>query len=120
MTNPSASSIDRRELLERVEDDEELAREILAIFRSDVSSYREALRVAVESKSQNEVRKSAHAFKGMLANLAATTASTLAASLEQLGKDGHTEQFAPAWDEFQRELDHLLRDVDSFLAGAGQ
>jgi diguanylate cyclase (GGDEF)-like protein len=70
MTNPSASSIDRRELLDRLANDQELARESLTIFQSDVSAYQESLRVAVENKFPEDVRKSAHAFKGMLANLA--------------------------------------------------
>jgi len=78
-TNPEAhmekigpkGSIDRTELLARVEQDEELAREVLAIFQDEVASYRNELQAAVEKKSASDTQKAAHAFKGMLANLAA-------------------------------------------------
>jgi HPt (histidine-containing phosphotransfer) domain-containing protein len=112
--------IDRQELLSRVENDEALAREILSIFQTDAVSYRQNLRRAVETNSLDEVRKCAHAFKGMLANLAATAASTFASNLEQLAKAGKIEQFAPAWKDFDQELTRVLREVEALLAGAAQ
>src|SRR6266700_624238 len=42
MKNEASKSLDREELLNRVEHDEELAREILAIFQTDSQTNREA------------------------------------------------------------------------------
>ena len=82
MSSSPNASIDRNELFSRVENDEELAREILVIFQSEAPAYRQSLALAVEAKSAEEVRKCAHAFKGMLANLAATSGAAIASNLE--------------------------------------
>lgn len=120
MTNPIVSTIDWSELLARVENDADLAREILSIFQSEAPPYRDALRQAVEAQSAEDVRKSAHAFKGMLANLSANSASHLAAQLEQLGKAGKTSELPVAWHDFEDELARVIRDVEHLLADAAE
>ena len=80
----------------------------------------QSLALAVEAKSAEEVRKCAHAFKGMLANLAATSGAAIASNLEQLGKTGQVEKFAPVWTEFQEELSRVMREVEALLAGTPQ
>ena len=118
MSAPAANGIDRQELLSRVENDEELARDILAIFQADAPLRCSSLAAAVDAKSVQDVRNHSHAYKGMLANIGAMPASTLAAELEQLAKDGHIERFAAAWVEFRRELDKVSSDAEALLAGA--
>ena len=117
MQNQGAKSLDREELLNRVEHDEELAREILAIFQADSHINREALGAAVAAHNAAEVRSVAHAFKGMLANLSANPASAAAAHLEELAKEGKTDELAGAWRAFERELDGVLVEVEHLLAG---
>src|SRR5207248_7609161 len=111
-------ALDRQELMSRVENDEELARELLGIFQADSASYRDSLRAAVESGNATETRSAAHAFKGMLANLAAGPASAAAARLEEMAKAGNIERFAAGWQEFEAELESVLAEVESLLAGA--
>ena len=118
--DPSQNSIDRGELFARVENDETLIFEILGIFQTELPSYRQALRGAVASKSAEETRKAAHAFKGMLANLAAVRASRLAAELELLGKAQQTERFLEHWQAFEEELERVKIDVEQLLAGAAK
>jgi HPt (histidine-containing phosphotransfer) domain-containing protein len=120
MHKQNYKSLDREELLNRVEHDEELAREILSIFQTDTAARRAALRQAVESRNAAEVRAAAHAFKGMLANLAATPASLAAAHLEMLAKEEKSEDLAQAWQAFERELEGVLLEVEHLLAGALQ
>ena len=120
MNDNTPTGIDRAELLSRVENDWELAHELVAIFQADVLTYRDALRSAVESKSAEETRSAAHAFKGMLANLAASRASALAAHLEQSAKANEMEQVQGAWKSFEEELNNVLKDVQQLLAGAAK
>ena len=120
MNKETPKSLDREELMNRVEHDQELAREILAIFQSDSNTNREVLRVAVTSRDAEEVRNLAHAFKGMLANLAANPASTAAAHLETLAKEGKSDEFAAAWEVFDKELTSVLLEVEQLLAGTPQ
>lgn len=120
MEKQNSNSLDREELLNRVEHDEELAREILGIFQTDSAANRDSLRVAVESRNADEVRSLAHGFKGMLANLSANSASASAGSLETLGKEGKANEFAAAWQAFDNELSSVLKEVEQMLAGAIQ
>jgi two-component system sensor histidine kinase/response regulator len=120
MEKQNSNSLDREELLNRVEHDEELAREILGIFQTDSAANRDSLRAAVESRNADEVRSLAHGFKGMLANLAANSASAAAGNLETLGKEGKANEFASAWQAFDNELSNVLKEVEQMLAGAIQ
>ena len=118
MKKENSKSLDREELLKRVEHDEELAREILEIFRTDCAANRGVLRTVVENCQLDEVRNAAHAFKGMLANLAAGPAMEAAAHLETLAKDQNTKEIAGAWQTFDNELSGVLAEVEQLLAGA--
>ncbi|HSC44958.1 MAG TPA: response regulator [Candidatus Acidoferrum sp.] len=114
------AGINRAELLARVENDEALAREILTIFQDEVAGNRNELQAAVEKKSPSETQKAAHAFKGMLANLAAAHASSLAADLELLASSGQCEAFEPAWRAFEAELRLVQSDAEQLLSGAAK
>jgi CheY-like chemotaxis protein/HPt (histidine-containing phosphotransfer) domain-containing protein len=115
-----ARSLDREELLNRVEHDEELAREILEIFQKDCAANRGLLRAAVEACRLDEVRHHAHAFKGMLANLAAGPAMAAAGQLETLAGEQNTKAIAGAWQAFDQELSGVLLEVEHLLAGTLQ
>ena len=110
-------ALDREELLVHVERDEELAREILTIFLADLPEYRQSLQSAVESANSEDVRKTAHTFKGMLANLAAKPSSAAAGHLEDLATEHKTDAFMPAWRVFEKELSAVSVEVEQLLAG---
>ena len=118
--SPAETVLDRERLLERADHDGELFREILAIFQTEAAPRRAELRAAVESGSAEEVRAFAHAFKGMLANLAAGPATTAAAILENLAKAGSGAALTTAWQELERQLDLVVREVEHLLAGTPQ
>jgi HPt (histidine-containing phosphotransfer) domain-containing protein len=109
--------LNREEFLNRVEHDEELARELLGIFQSEAAANRDTLRAAVAARNAEAVRNGAHAFKGMLANLAATQASGAAAALEALAKDGKSDALLAAWQAFDIELSKVIQEVEHLLTG---
>lgn len=115
--SPRAAVLDREELLNRMENDDSLAREILAMFQTDAVAYLESLRNAVKAENRDETRAAAHAFKGMLANLAAHRASSSAAHLEDLAKANAAGEFAEALRQFETELQLVIAEVDAFLSG---
>lgn len=112
----SSALIDFAELLTRVENDRELMRELLLIFKEEFSRYHQALRDAVDSLDAKRVASEAHTLKGMLSNLAACEPAGAAASLEQLGRDGETSKFAESLAAFDHLAKKLLLQVDSCLA----
>src|SRR5207245_236748 len=81
----SSALIDFAELSARVEDDRELMRDLLLIFKEEFPRHLQTLRLAVDSLDGEKVAAEAHTLKGMLSNLAAGPAAGAAARLEQLG-----------------------------------
>src|SRR5947199_9865654 len=79
--------IDLAELLARVENDHGLMRELLLIFKDEFTGHLQALRDAVESVDGDRVSGETHTLKGMLSNLAATSALDHTARREDLGNN---------------------------------
>jgi HPt (histidine-containing phosphotransfer) domain-containing protein len=105
-------------LLERVDNDRELLRELLEIFKEEFPRYREELRRAAALSDLPRLRTVGHALKGMFSNLAADRAAEQAANLERLGKGSETAGLAAALEAFEAEAAALLPMLDSYLAEA--
>jgi two-component system sensor histidine kinase/response regulator len=110
------STIDLAELLARVENDRELMREVLMIFKEDFPRHLQALREAVKSLDSKNVARVAHALKGMLANVAATEAAAAAAQLERMGREGDATGFKEAFAAFESDAMKLLPQLDTYIA----
>ena len=107
---------DHQELLARVENDRELLRDLLTIFKEGFPRQLLALREAVEAKDGDRVATAAHTLRGMLSNLAATQAAATAARLEQMGRKNETLGFQEAFGVFQNDANKLLPLLDACLA----
>jgi PAS domain S-box-containing protein len=108
------------ELLERVDNDRELMRDLLEIFKEEFPLRLEELREAVNCTDLKRVASASHALKGMMANLAANRAATLAGELEQIAngtQSGHLENLLA---EFAREAATLLPMLESCLLEVGR
>jgi len=108
--------IDFTELLARVENDRELMRELLLIFKEEFPRHLQALRVAVDSTDGDKVATEAHTLKGMLLNLAASPAAGAAARLEQLGRTREVTEFQDACSSFEDISKELLLQLDTCVA----
>ena len=108
--------IDLAELLARVENDRGLMRELLLIFKDEFPGHLQALRDAVDSMDGDRVTAEAHTLKGMLPNLAATSAADAAARLEQLGQNREISKFQEACSVFERVSKDLLLQLDACMA----
>jgi len=107
---------DHQELLARVENDRELLRDLLTIFKEDFPRQLLTLREAVEAKDGDLVATAAHTLRGMLSNLAASQAAATAARLEQMGRKNETLGFQEAFVVSQNDVDKLLPQLDACMA----
>ena len=112
----SNALIDFTELLARVENDRELMRELLLIFKEEFPRHLQALRVAVDSLDGDKVATEAHTLKGMLSNLAAGPAAGAAARLEVLGRSREVTEFRDACVSFENMGKELLLQLDACMA----
>ena len=103
-------------LLNRVDQDRELLKELVEIFKHEFPRYRDELRQAVAQSDLQRVSTVGHALKGMFANLAADRAAALAANLERIGKGTETAGLQAALEAFEAESAVLLPALDSSLA----
>jgi two-component system, sensor histidine kinase and response regulator len=112
----SVGSINKQELLGRLDDDRELLREMVEIFRSDFPRYLEDLHAAAEAGKTEDVTRTAHALKGMLGNLAAKRAEAAAARLEQLGTGASKQEFDNALEQLEIETAGLMPELELVVA----
>ena len=110
------SLIDFAELLTRVENDRELMRDLLSIFKLEFPRRHLALREAVKALDAKQVASEAHALKGMLSNLAAREAAGAAGRLEQLGWEGKSAEFRESLATFDNITEELWLQLDTCMA----
>jgi HPt (histidine-containing phosphotransfer) domain-containing protein len=106
------------ELLARVEDDRELLRDLLVIFKEEFPSHLLALQDAVACGNATQVAAISHTMNGMLANLAATSAAACAAELEQIARARDTASFAKALAAIEQETKGLVPEMETYLMEA--
>jgi two-component system, sensor histidine kinase and response regulator len=103
------------ELLDRVDNDRELFKELLEIFRQDFPRHLQELRAAVVAGDMPRVSNSAHALKGMFANLAAGRAAALAGNVESLATNSESAGLPQAVQALESEVASLLPLLHSCL-----
>jgi two-component system sensor histidine kinase/response regulator len=114
--HPTEESFSLSELLERVDNDRELMRDLLEIFKEEFPRRQEELHEAVKGADLKRVASASHALKGMMANLSANRAATLAGRLEQVANGTHSGQLASSLAEFDHEAEALLPMLESCLS----
>ena len=112
-------SLNLTELLSRVDNDRELLRDLLSIFKEDFPRHLRALREAVQPQDTKEVAVVSHTLKGMLSNLAVNRAATAAGHLEQLARDGAKAAPSDAFTAFEDEVRGLLPEMETYLVEVG-
>jgi two-component system sensor histidine kinase/response regulator len=118
VTAQDEATFSASELLERVDNDRDLLKELVEIFREEFPGQLVQLRGAVAQQDLRRVGVLAHALRGMFANLAATRAAAAAAQLERMGKDGVTQGLAQAFARLESESAAVLPLLDSCLVEA--
>lgn len=108
--------IDFEELLERTENDRELMRDLLTIFKEEFPQRLQALSEAVASLNATNVVLEAHALKGMLSNLAAIEAAAAVAELERYARNNETSRFLESFSHFEAIAKVLSRHVEACIA----
>ena len=104
------------ELRDRVDGDEELMREVLAIYLEDTPTLLDALRQALETKQAEAVSKAAHTLKGSSANIAAERLRSQAYQLEQQARAGDLNRATALFETIQSEFQELEKIVNRYLA----
>jgi HPt (histidine-containing phosphotransfer) domain-containing protein len=112
----NGEELDLGESLERTENDRELMKDLLTIFKEEFPQRLQALSEAVASLNATNVVLEAHALKGMLFNLAAIEAAAAVAELERLGRNNETSKLLESFSRFDAIAKELSRQVEVGMA----
>jgi len=105
-----------RELLERLEGDQDFLRELLEMFRADSQTTLMKAREALARADLAEMSRAAHALKGMLKNLSMNAAAEIAAALETAARNGARGEAEALLERLERSLAGVMPEVETHLA----
>jgi CheY-like chemotaxis protein len=111
---PLESVLDLDELLERVEGDRELLRELAAMFRDESPRLLSAVRRCAENRDARGLEEAAHSLKGACANLSARPTAAAALALETSGRSSSFDGVMTLVADLEMEssrLDQALLDL---------
>jgi HPt (histidine-containing phosphotransfer) domain-containing protein len=106
------------ELLERIENDAELLRELLTIFKKDFPRRLHSLKEAITGAEMKQVEAASHCLKGMFSNLAMDRAAAAAAHLEQMGRNRTREGLEDALARLEQEVADVLPVLNAHVEEA--
>ena len=104
------------ELRDRVDGDEELMREVLAVYLEDTPLVLDRLSKALEGGQPESAAKAAHTLKGSSANVAAERLRSQAYALEQKARAGDLEEARRLYTGLQSEFQALKNMLNQYLA----
>jgi PAS domain S-box-containing protein len=105
--------LDRRALLDRLGGDEELASEVIELFRQDCPATVDRIRAAAAAGDATALQGAAHALKGAAGNLSAGPLSAVARALETLAQSGDLSNAAGAVQQVEAEVARLWTSLDT-------
>jgi HPt (histidine-containing phosphotransfer) domain-containing protein len=104
--------------LKHVRGDEELLREVAAIFLAEWPAWQAALRDGLARRDVGLFGRTAHTVKGSLGAFAAVAAHDAAEQAEAAACAGRWDGAADALDRLEREMQVLLPPLTAFAEGA--
>jgi HPt (histidine-containing phosphotransfer) domain-containing protein len=120
MTKPndrsSQEAVDLPDLLVRLENDRDLLRELITIFKEEFPPLLQSLQQAVARGELKNVEATSHALKGMLSGLSVTRGAAQASQLEQMAREGKTSGLADGLALLEFEVAYLLPELDTYIA----
>lgn len=107
---------DFADVLNRVDNDQELLRDLLGIFQEEFPRAMSSLEASVAAGDRKNISALSHKLKGMLSNLGATRAAAAAAKLEVLASAGDQATLSEAFAAVERESASLFSEIQAYLA----
>jgi len=105
MLRPSSSVVfDREGMLERLMNDEEMARVVIEIFLEDMPCQIDSLRRYLDASDASGAERQAHLLRGAAATVGGEALCELACEMEKAGKTGDLGFVAARMDDLERQF----------------
>ena len=106
---------DRDDLMERLNGDRELARQLASVFVDSMPAQLDALATALSNSDAQAAMFTVHSIKGAAANMGCTEVRDLAAVVEKLGESGDLGQASRALREFTAAFEAVRPKIQQFI-----
>ncbi|MDP7132662.1 MAG: response regulator, partial [Planctomycetota bacterium] len=104
---PGAPVIDRDELMERIDHDEEFLVRLIELFEEGHAPLMDKIREAVKAGNSGALQESSHTLKSMVGNLYAQPAFDAAYALESMGRQEDLTQAEEGLSALESELEKV-------------
>ena len=101
-------------MVNRLDGDEELARQLITLFLGEYPRLMDGLRSSVSAGNPDAVRRAAHAAKGCIANFVDGGPQATAYRIEQLGTAGTLDEVPALVAQLEGEVERLARAMSAF------
>ena len=108
--------LDQQDLLTRLMDDEQLAKEVLTAFISDIPDKIATLRAAVESGDPIRIKDQGHTVKGAARNISAQVFQETAWQIEEAGSEGKIDRASALLPLLASQYQELEKTIREFIA----
>ncbi len=109
-------AFDPRPLRQRLNEDDDLVRELIVLFQEDCPRRLEEIRAAVEASDAASVERTTHLLKGSVSNFAASEVVRAAQHLEDMGREGNLREAHDAYRTLEGSLSGFRAALDEWLA----
>ncbi len=114
--NPDANPVlDKTEAIAICSGDEELFLEMAAIFLIDAEKNLEKLKQALATSDAKGVEETAHAIKGIAANICASPVKDAAHQLQTAARSENFSQFLHLFENLQKEYSRLREYIKQII-----
>jgi PAS domain S-box-containing protein len=114
-SNVESSIFSRARLLDDLDDDEALMRQVIMLFHQNTPRLLSDIREALASGEALDMSRSAHALLSSLGAVGATCAHDLAHHLEELGQQGDLADAGATFAELERETGRVAAALDELI-----
>lgn len=109
----SATVFDKEELLNRVEQDEDLAKETVDIFLQYVSEMVNNVQQHIGTGDFHNISRSVHELKGAAANIAAQQVTNSARRVKQAADNENLQQIYKEFETLQADIEDLKKTLSA-------
>lgn len=109
-----AMVFDKKGLMERVLDDEDLVRELIDEFLIEIPQRLEELAKSLESGDSNQIRYQGHTIKGTSGNMGAISLQKVAARIEAAGQADDIETATSLTEQLRQQFDIFVAETSKY------
>ena len=102
-------------VLNRVDGDRELLREVVMLFFEDTPKLLTEMRAAIDRGDARALERAAHTLKGSISNFGVPSAVAPALRLEQMARAGELAPALAAWEQLQLQVNQLVPALEALV-----